>query len=158
VQIKSKREDKMKGSSKSILWIALGAVIAIAAIMPGLQAGPATTGRFKLPFDAQVGKTALPTGDYTFSVDRSAGSYGVVYVYREGQAMGIAVPQTLDRFEGQGMNAELLCVRHDGKVTVRALRLPNFGTYYFQMPKSMKTLVAQQPQLIETVPVQVSGE
>lgn len=147
----------MKGSRKSILGLALGVVIAIAAIMPGLQAGPATTGQFKLTFDAQVGKMALPTGDYTFSVDRSAGSFGVVYVYREGKAVGIAVPQVLDH-QGQGMNAELLCVRHDGKVTVRGLRLPSLGTYYFQMPKNMKTLVAQQPQLIETVPVQVSGE
>ena len=148
----------MKVSRRSILWGALSAVLAIAAIMPGLQAGPATAGRFKLQFDAQVGKTALPTGDYTFSVDRSIGSYGVIIVYREGQALGMVVPQTLDRYKGQGLSPELLCVRHDGKVTVRALRLPNIGTYYFQMPKNLQTLVAQQPQLIETVPVQVSGE
>ena len=148
----------MKVSRKSILWGALSAVIAIAAIMPGLQAGPATAGRFKLQFDAQVGKTALPTGDYTFSVDRSTGSYGVIFVYREGQALGVVVPQTLDRYKGQGLNPQLLCIRHDGKVTVRALRLPNVGTYYFEMPKNLQTLVAQQPQLIETVPVQVSGE
>jgi hypothetical protein len=149
---------KMKVSRKGILWAALTAVLAIAAIMPGLQAGPATAGRFKLQFDAQVGKTALPTGDYTFSVDRSAGSYGVIFVYREGQALGMVVPQTLDRYKGQGMSPQLLCIRHDGKVTVRALRLPNVGTYYFEMPKNLQTLVAQQPQLIETVPVQVRGE
>jgi hypothetical protein len=149
---------KMKVSRKSILLGALSAVLAIAAIMPGLQAGPAMAGRFKLQFDAQVGKTALPTGDYTFSVDRTTGSYGVIFVYRDGQALGIVVPQTLDRYKGQGLSPELLCVRHDGKVTVRALRLPNVGTYYFEMPKNLQTLVAQQPQLIETVPVQVSGE
>ena len=148
----------MKGSRKSILWIALGAVIAIGTIVSGPQAGPATAGRFKLPFDAQVGKTALPTGNYTFSIDRSTGSYGAVYVYRDGEAMGIVVPQTLDRYKGQGMSAQLLCIRHDGKVTVRALRLPDVGTYYFQMPKDLQRLVAQQPELIETVPVQVSGE
>lgn len=148
----------MKGSRKSVLGIALGTVIAIAAIMPGLQAGPATAGRFKLPFDAQLGKTALPTGDYTLSIDRSVGSYGEVLVYREGQAMGIAIPQTLNRYEGQGESPVLLCIRHDGKVTIRALRLPNVGTYYFQMPKGLQTLMAQQPRLIETVPVQVSGE
>ncbi|HEV3482072.1 MAG TPA: hypothetical protein VGR97_07060 [Candidatus Acidoferrales bacterium] len=148
----------MNVSRKSILWGALSAVLAIAAIMPGLQAGPAMAGRFKLQFDAQVGKTALPMGDYTFSVDRGAGSYGVIFVYREGQALGMVVPQVLDRYKGQGLSPELLCIRHDGKVTVRALRLPEVGTYYFQMPKNLQTLVAQQPQLIETVPVQVSGE
>ncbi len=46
----------MKVSRKSILWGALTAVLAIAAIMPGLQAGRTTAGRFKLQFDAQVGK------------------------------------------------------------------------------------------------------
>lgn len=148
----------MKVSRKSILWGALTAVLAIAAIMPGLQAGPATAGRFKLQFDAQVGNTALPMGDYTFSVDRSAGSYGVIFVSREGQALGMVVPQTLDRYKGQGLSPVLLCIRHDGKVTVRAMRLPSVGTYYFQMPKNLQTLVAQQPQLIETVPVQVSGQ
>jgi len=147
----------MKGSRK-ILWIALGAVIAIAAIMPGLQAGPMTAGRFKMPFDAKMGKTALPTGDYTFSVDRSAGSYGLISVYRGAESVGILVPQELDIYHGQGQSPALLCIRHDGKVTVRALRLPGIGTYYFKMPKELKTLVAQQPELIETVPVQVSGE
>lgn len=148
----------MKVSRKSILLGALTAVLAIAAIMPGLQAGPATVGRFKLQFDAQVGKTALPTGDYTFSVDRASGTNGVIFVYREGRALGMVVPQVLDRYKGEGLTPELLCIRHDGKVTVRAMRLPGVGTYYFEMPKNLKTLVAQQPQLIETVPVQVNGE
>jgi hypothetical protein len=148
----------MKGSRKGILWAALAAVIAIAAIVPGLQAGPSADGRFKLPFDAQVGKMTLSTGDYTFSVDRNAGSYGLVRVYRGTESVGIMVPQELDYYHGQGQNSALLCIRHDGKVTIRAMRLPNIGTYYFQLPKDLKTLVAQQPQMIETVPVQVSGE
>lgn len=145
----------MKVSKKGILWVALSAVIAIGAIVPGLKAGPSAEGRFKLPFDAEAGKMTLATGNYAFSVDRSAGSYGLVRVYRGTESVGIMVPQELDSFHGQSQNAALLCIRHDGKVTVRALRLPNIGTYYFQMPKNLKTLVAQQPQLIETVPVQV---
>jgi hypothetical protein len=148
----------MKDSWKGILWAALVAVIAIGAMLPGLQAGPSEAGRFKLSFNMKMGATALPAGDYTFSLDRSTGSYGTIVVYRQGQALGIMVPQTLDRFQGQGENAALLCIRHDGKVTVRALRLPIVGTFYFQVPKELKTLVARQPQLIETVPVQMAGE
>ena len=147
----------MKGSRKGILWAALAAVIAIGAIASGLQAGSSGEGRFKLPFDAQVGKMTLPTGDYTFSVDRAAGSYGLIRVYQGTESVGIMVPQELDSYHGR-QHAALLCIRHDGKVTIRALRLPNIGTYYFQLPKDLKTLVAQQPQMIETVPVQVSGE
>ncbi len=82
----------------------------------------------------------------------------MIFVYREGKTLGIVMPQALDRYKGEGLNPELLCIRHDGKVTVRAMRLPGVGTYYFQMPNNLKTLVAQQPQLIETVPVQVNGE
>jgi len=147
----------MKGSRK-ILWVVLGAVIAIAAILPGLQAGPMAGGRFKMPFDAQLGKTTLPMGDYTFSVNRGDGTYGLIRVYRGAESVGIMVPQELDTYHGQGESPALLCIRHDGKVTIRALRLPGIGTYYFQMPKELKTLVVQQPELIETVPVQVSGE
>ena len=146
----------MKGSRKGILWAALVAVIAIGTIVPGLHAGPFGEGRFKLPFDAQVGKMMLSTGDYTFSVDRGAGAYGLIRVYRGTESVGIMVPQELDSFHGQGTNSALLCIRHDGKVAIRALRLPNIGTYYFELPKDLKTLVAQQPQMIETV--QVSGE
>lgn len=149
----------MKSSRGSILWVALAAVIAIGTITPRLRAGSSShEGRFKLPFDAQLGTTALRTGNYTFSVDRSAGAYGVIVVYSEGRALGFVVPQTLDRYEAKGLNPQLLCIRHEGKVTVRGLRLPNVGTYYFRMPKELQTLMANQPRLIETVPVQVSGE
>jgi hypothetical protein len=148
----------MKGSRNGVLWVALAALIAIGTIVPGLQAGPFGEGRFKLPFDAQVGKMALSTGEYTFSVDRNAGTHGLIRVYRGTESVGIMVPQELDSYHGQNQNSALLCIRHDGKVTIRAMRLPGVGTYFFQLPKDLKTLVAQQPQMIETVPVQVSGE
>ena len=148
----------MEGSRKGILWVALVAVIAIGALVPGLQAGPSAVGRFKLPFDAQWGGTALKTGDYSISLDRSFGSYGAIAVRRGSEVVGMELPQTLDNHDNQSLSPALLCIRHDGKVTVRALRLPNVGTFYFPMPKNLQTLVAQQPQLIETVPVQLSGE
>jgi hypothetical protein len=149
----------MKGSMKSILGVALGAVLAFGAIAPSLPAGPSAEGRFKLAFDAQLGeKMALPTGDYTFVIDRSAGSNGTISVYRGNQVVGMALPQTFDRFENQGEKPVLVCIRHDGKVTVRALRLPNVGTFYFSLPKDLKVIAAQQPQLLETVSIEVSGE
>jgi|SRR5271154_593369 hypothetical protein len=149
----------MKGSTKSILGIALSAIIAFGAIAPGLHAWPTAEGRFKLAFGVQVGdKMALPTGDYTFSVDRSAGSYGTISVYQGDQAVGTVLPQTFDSRQGQGEKPELVCIRHDGKVTVRALQLPTVGTFYFPLPKDLKVLMAQQPQLIQTVSVEISGE
>lgn len=148
----------MNGVSKGMLLVALTAALAFGVVAPSLQAGPATQGRFKLAFDVQLGNKTLPTGDYTFSFDRSAGSHGVIYVYRGTESLGMVLPQMLNNDEGQGEKPVLVGVRHDGKVTVRALRLPQVGTLYFPLPKDLKTLVAQKPELIETVPIQAAGE
>jgi len=126
-------------------------------IVPGLQAGPAAAGKFKLPFDARWEKIGLPTGDYTFSVDHITLN-GTILVYRGTEAVGIVHPQMFNGDENRSKNSELVCIRHDGKVTVRALRLPNAGTFYFPLPNELKALVAQQPQLIETVSIEVSGD
>jgi hypothetical protein len=147
----------MNGSWRRVSAVVLGTVIAVGAIATGLQARPAAGGKFRLPFDAQWGIVALPTGDYTFSIDHLT-TNGAVLVYRGSHAVGIVRPQILDNHENQNQSPALVCIRHDGTVTVRALRLPNVGTFYFSMPKELKVLVAQQPQLIETVSVEVSGE
>jgi hypothetical protein len=66
------------------------------------------------------------------------------------------LPQVFDGSGNSDKNV-LVCVRHNGQVGVRALRT-NHGTFYFALPKDLQVLMTQQPQLIETVPVQVSGE
>ena len=145
----------MEVARKSALSIGFTAVIAITMLAPALRAELSNEGRFKLLFDAELGKTALPRGDYTFSLDRSAGSYGTIVIYRDNQALAMAVPETLDRYDRQGVHPELLFVRHDGRVILRALRMPDLGTFYFSIPKDLKKFVEQEPQLIETVPVQM---
>jgi hypothetical protein len=147
----------MKVSWKCFSGVVLTAVIALAMIAPGLHAGPAARGKFTMPFDAHWGRTTLRTGDYTFSVNHIT-SDGTILVYRGTQAMGIVLPQEFNDRDNQSKNPELVCIRHDGIVTVRALRLPNVGTFYFSLPKELKTLVAQQPELIETISVEVSAD
>lgn len=147
----------MKDSRNRGLGLVLIAVIAIGMIAPGLQAGPAFAARFKLPFDAHLGKIALPTGDYSFSLDHATLN-GVIRFYQGNQAVGLARAQVFDSHQGQGQNPVLICIRHDRNVTVRALRLPNVGTFYFPLPKELQGLMANQPQLIETVSVEVRGE
>lgn len=146
----------MKGFGKSVSGLLLIALIAFGMVTPTLQAGPAARARFQLPFDAKWGFNTLRTGTYTISVEHFASS-GMITVYHDNQAVGMVYPQTFESFENKSVNAELVCIRHDGVVTVRALRLPGAGTFYFSLPKELKTLVTQQPQLIETVPVEVGG-
>ena len=134
----------------------LAAVVTSVMVATALHAGPGASGRFKLPFDAQMGTVALPTGNYSFLVD-GLSSDGKILVYRENQAVGILRPQTFSENGHQSKNPALLCIRHDGHVAIRALRLPNVGTFYFSLPKELSVLVAQQPQLIETISVEVNG-
>jgi hypothetical protein len=146
----------MTGSRKRVSGVVLTAVIALGTIAPALLAGPSTQGKFQLPFDAHWGKMALPSGDYTFSVEQ-ASLRGMIAVYHDGQAVGRAIPQVFSGTETQSKNPVLVCIRHDGEVAVRALRLPGVGTFYFPLPKGLNTLVTQQPQLIQTVSIQVNG-
>jgi hypothetical protein len=149
----------MKDIWKRVSGVVLSTVIAFGMIAPSLQAGPSAVGRFKLPFDVQLGEgMVLPTGNYTFLLDRSVGASGTILVYRGAQAVGMVLPQTLDPNERPGQNPVLVCIRHDGKVTVRALRLAQVGTFYFPLPNDLKVLAAQQPQLIEAVSIQVTGQ
>jgi hypothetical protein len=147
----------MNGSWRRVSAALIVAVIALGAIATSLQARPAVGGKFKLPFDAKWGIVALPAGDYTFSIDHLTEN-GSIFVYRGSHAVGIVRPQGLEGDYSHSQSSALLCIRHDGQVTVRALQLPHVGTFYFPMSKGLNTLVTQQPQLIETVSVQVSGE
>ena len=147
----------MKDSWKRGSGLVLIALIAFGMIAPGLQAGPAVAGRFKLPFDAHLGKMALPAGDYTFSLDHAA-LQGFILFRQGDRAVGMVLAQSFDDHKRQGENPVFVCIRHDGNVTVRALRLPSVGTFYFPLPKELEGLMARQPQLIETVSVEVRGE
>ena len=99
------------------------------------------------------GTTALPTGDYTISIDRSVGSNGAILVYRDGEAVGIVVPQTLDLTKGKARNPHALhSLRSESHGPCVALARRR--TFYFPMPKDLKTLVAL-PHLIEAVSVQM---
>lgn len=153
-------KQQMKALRKRACALTLGTVVVVVVGMAaaGLQARSATGGKFTLPFGAQWGIVSLEPGDYTFSVDHLT-SNGAIALYRGTQAVGMFHPQLLDNYRGKEKTAAaLLLIRHDGKVTVRALQLPQVGTFYFAVPKGLTTLVAQQPQLIETVSVQVGGQ
>jgi hypothetical protein len=157
IQIFVGEERSMKISLNTISAALVSTVVAFGLIAPALHAGPAL-GKFKLPFDAKVGAVVLPTGDYTFSLDGIAGTEPKVVVVHQGtKVVGMLVPQLFDGSEKEDKTGELVCIRHDGKVGVRALRT-NLGTFYFSLPKDLQVLVTQQPQLIETVPIEASGD
>jgi hypothetical protein len=147
----------MKVSWKLVFGAAVIGVLVCGMMATGLRAGSVARGKFKLPFDAHLGKVALPMGEYTYWV-KSASPDGTITVWGENRAVGMVRPEIFDIHENQGEHPALVCIRHNGTVTVRALQLPGVGTFYFALPKELSVLVAQQPQLIETVSVEVSGD
>lgn len=147
----------MKGPWIKALGVALGAVIACAVVAPRLQARAAVQGKFTLTFDAKWGKVSLPAGNYTLAINHYS-SMATVVISQSGRNVGIALPEIFDYTENKSKTAELVCIRHNGMVTIRELRVPQVGTYYFPLPKNLTLMAAQQPEMIETVPLQPVGE
>ena len=147
----------MKGSWKNIAAFAVAVAIAFGMSLPASHAQSMTRGKFQLPFDAKLDKIALPTGDYTFAVDH-LGLNSIVRIYQGTSVVAMAHPQSFSSYDNQGEKPVLVFVRHDGNASLRALRFPRSGTFYFPLSKELKVLSAKQPQLIETITVQVSGD
>ena len=147
----------MRDSRKSILGFLLIAVIAFGMTVPSLPAAPMGGAKFKLTFDSQWGKVALPTGEYELRFHPSLAD-GTIILYQGAKGLGIVRPEVIDRQQNQGSNPVLICFRHDGKTAVRALRVPNVGTFYYSLPKELQGLMAKEPKLIETISVEVSGQ
>lgn len=147
----------MRLSLKKVGAFVFVAAIAVAMSLPSLQAASVATGKFKLPFDANLDKIALPSGDYTFAVDHLAMN-SIVTIYQGTAVMAMMHPQSFSSYENRGQKPVLVFVRHDGNTALRALRFPGSGTFYFPLPKGLKVLSAKQPQLLETISVEVSGD
>ena len=147
----------MRLSWKKVAAFVFVAAIALGMSLPSLQAGSVASGRFKLPFDANLDKIALPNGEYTFAVDHMAMN-SIVSIYQGTKIVALLHPQSFSSYDRQGEKPVLVFVRHDGNTTLRALRFPGSGTYYFPLPKGLKVLSAKQPQLLETISVEVSGD
>lgn len=113
-------------------------------------------GTFALPFDAQWGLVKLSAG--TYSIDIEDGSNFQVILSQGTHYVGIILPESGYSLDKSDVQPSLVCVRHDSTFSVRALRLPAVGTFYYSMPKSKNRTVAQQPELIQNVPITLEGK
>lgn len=144
-----------KGLFQTISRLALIAFLAVAILTPsiGAQMQASYRGQFTLPFDAKWGGIALRPGDYQFSVV----GFSTVHVRQGQKDLGTVLLQSYDTSKDKGENPSLICIRHDATCAVRELELPRLGTFYFAVPKGQKALVAQQPELLQRVPIQMTG-
>jgi hypothetical protein len=133
------------------------------ALSAGLLSAEDLKGTFTLPFEVRWGTAILPAGDYSFTIDTGDPLHLATVRGRDGAAM-IMASGTSDR-QFSGRNA-LFLVRRGRAGTVRALHLatPGIGSpkgglvFHYSPPKSEPLLLAQAPELIQSVPVVVSGK
>jgi hypothetical protein len=148
----------MKSSWKKVAVFAFALAIVVGLGLSRSQASSSVAeGKFKLPFQANLGGMSLAAGVYTYSVEQMSNS-GKITIYQNNRAVGMLHAQSFTNFEDKSQYPVLVFVRHENNVMLRAFKFPRTGTFYFSLPKEMNTLIAQEPQLIETIQVQASGD
>lgn len=112
---------------------------------------------FTLSFDAQWGLVKLSAGTYSFTLDDAIHAHQVI-LSQGTRYVGIVPYAEFSDEKKANLQPSLLCVRHDSTFSVRALRLPQLGTFYYSVPKDKNKTVAQSPELIQDVPVILGGK
>lgn len=144
-----------KGVLKLLFAAALAFAVLAVPARPQSHAGSRLT--FTLPFDAQWGLVKLSAGTYSFSLDDAYHAHQVL-ISQGTHYVGIVPYSEFSDEKKADLQASLLCVRHDSAFSVRALRLPEVGTFYYAVPKQKNKTVAQTPELIQDVPVILGGK
>ena len=126
------------------------------AVSAGLLSAEDYVGKFTLPFQAKWGRATLPAGDYEFQLNTARSPYTVTVRGQDKAAMimseGTSTKDASDR-------SELVVVRRGRTGTIRALHLNEVGqTFFYVPPKGERQLLAQAPELIQRIPILVSGK
>jgi hypothetical protein len=128
-------------------------------------------GTFTLPFEARWGTASLPAGNYTFEEGNTNTGQRIIEVRGESKgsprAFVLVQTHTPNAYDN---SSELVCIRKGSTGIVRSLMLKGLGEIlYFAIPKNVQmyahngnaktqTLLAQGPELIQRVPVELGGQ
>lgn len=122
----------------------------------GLLSAEDYSGKFTLPVETKWGTATLPPGDYTFKLNinvhpftaKVSGKDVEAYIFSTGLSE-----------KNPGGESALIIVRRGRNGTVRGLHLAKEGLVFtYAAPKGELPLLAQGPQLIQRIPVVVSGK
>jgi hypothetical protein len=146
-------------SNRSFRLVKFLAFALLAACFGGSLANAQVAGgKFTLPFEAYWERTVLPPGNYAFTLDTTAGSGRIFLLNAEGKA--VFVPNNAATSTGtRSEHSELIITRRGAKATVRALHLGDLGvTLYYAPPKGETTVIAEAPDLIQRLPISMTGK
>lgn len=129
----------------------LALVTTVASV--GLLRAEDSAGNFTLPFEVRWGKAVLPPGDYSLKIDKT--NY-IVTIRGENRAAMVLSPIPTTNTDAR--TSALVIVHYGNRATVRALRLAEQGlVFHFPAPKAERELLARAPELLQRIPVVMSG-
>jgi len=130
----------------------LGLALLAACLNAGNASAQVFQGKFTLPSETRWGRSTLPAGDYSFTLD-SVDTACTLRLYRERRGVALILAQAQDKnYSGP---AELTVVRG----TVRALNLPKIGIVLQYAPHYPKHLTApEEREIAQIVPVVATGK
>jgi len=133
------------------------AILALLAtvVSAGLLSAEDYVGKFTLPFQAKWGRATLPAGDYSFQLNTARSPYTVTV---RGQDKAAMIMSDGTSNKDVSTRSELVVVRRGRTGTIRALHLNEVGTFFYVPPKGERQLLAQAPELIQRIPILVSGK
>lgn len=133
-------------------------VLATAWLTVGVASAETVVGTFTLPCEVRWENTVLPAGEYSFSINPAEGPAPLITIRGENQAAMIH-PSRGVSIRNVSSRSVLILVRRGQTGTVQALHLAQAGRVLFYGPrKDRDRLYAHGPELIQRVPVTVSGK
>jgi len=142
----------MTSKQNKLITLAASAVLLFAR----LGSAQVSAGRFTLPVETRWGTAVLPPGDYSFRLP-SATLPAVVTVSGQGQKVMIMVTGGTSEHEVSD-GSSLTLIRVGQKAFVRSFDLGHLGTtFFYRPPKGQEVLMAEEPELIQRVPVTVAA-
>ena len=138
-------------TSRQSKLITLAAVLLFAR----LTSAQVSAGQFTLPVETRWGTAVLPPGDYSFRLPSPA-LPAVVTVSGQRKKVMIMADAGISE-HGVSERSSLTLIRIGEKAFVRSFDLGHLGTtLYYRPRKAQGAPMAQQPELIQRVPVTVA--
>ncbi len=147
----------MKKTSKIVGMIFLAMLSA--ALSAGVLSAQDFQGSFTLPFESRWGTAILPAGDYTIKLDTGDRTRFQYVVTVRGENYAAMILSFSRKSDTTTKTNELVVARSGHKGTVRALRLAELQlAFNYPAPKGEPPMVAQEPELLQRIPVVVYGK
>ena len=138
---------------KNIRNFALLILVAVATV--GANAQNSFTGKVQLPNEVRWGKSVLPAGEYSLSIQSFEAPVRLYIQSMDGKTAAIAVAQIADPVPGGNF---IFVTGTGSNRLVRSMNLPHLGCSLLYAPLTAQERETQYASNLHTLPVQTAGK